>query len=71
MGRNYEMDTKKCSTIERTPPFPDYINYEGKIIYYCRKEVNFAEYLLPRAYLNHIIVLNKDEWRRHCVKEEY
>ena len=71
MVRKSGVDGKKSPTEgNQAPPFPDSIIFEGNTVYYCHKEPNFAEYMLPKAYLNHKIVLNKHEWYRHYVKTQ-
>ena len=51
----------------QTNSFPDSIQFDGNTIFYCRKNPNFAEYMLPKCYMNRSIFLSKSEWVKHCM----
>ena len=45
--------------------WPDSILYDGRQIWCSRKDANFAEFMLPAAYMNRKIYISRDEWLRH------
>ena len=48
--------------------WPDYVIHEGRKVYCCGKFPAYAEYMLPAAYMNKIIILSRDQWLRHLDK---
>ena len=48
--------------------WPEYIIYEGREVYCCEKFPNYANYMLPGAYMNKLITISKEQWLRHVEK---
>tara|TARA_Y100000590_G_scaffold283270_1_gene318679 strand:+ start:284 stop:499 length:216 start_codon:yes stop_codon:yes gene_type:complete len=48
--------------------WPDYVLFEGREIKCSNKFPHYAEYMLPRAYMDKKIVVNKSQWFRHLDK---
>ena len=65
---------EKCKTVHTNEKkvvkfsWPDYVIYEGREVYCCGKYPAYAEYMLPGAYMNKIIYLNKEQWLKHLEK---
>ena len=70
-GRKSNEKTKTVSNSEKNTvkfSWPDFIIYEGREVYCCGKYPTYAEYMLPGAYMNKIIYLNKQQWLHHLEK---
>ena len=69
-GRKSNEKTKILSKIKNVVKFswPEYIIYEGREVYCCEKFPNYANYMLPGAYMNKLITISKEQWLRHVEK---
>lgn len=45
--------------------WPTFVHYEGHQVICYEKNPNFAKYLLPGAFMNRSIILDRDTWIRH------
>ena len=48
--------------------WPDYILWEGREIYRCGAERNFAKYMLPASQMNRIIYVTQDDLHKYYSK---
>jgi hypothetical protein len=51
--------------------WPDTIIYDGRQVKCNRKMPNFAEFMLPAAYMNRTIYISRDEWVRYQKKNNH
>lgn len=64
-------DNTVIMTETKSFSWPNYIIYEGRKVHCSIKNPNFAQYMLPGAYMNKKITVTKNEWLRYVDKYGY